>query len=201
MSVASEQITKWTFFCKEVAKAKDTLETIEKTWAHINLNNNAYNQVFSLFIDALTTKVFLHLRHLFDEQNDSLRLSRIVTDKEDQAHIKKLKKEAKPFTDAVNRQHAHISKDGREINYSSNFRLMDEYNAIKIRKILDEVVKLLMKWGVKNNNGNVIADWWGNLSQSADVLFEHLEEYEFMRNEMPSEKYVDFVDRMRASRQ
>jgi hypothetical protein len=191
------QITKWTFFCKEVAKANDTLDMIEKLWKNIELHSNAYNHAFVLIIDALTTKIFLHISHLFDSQDDPLRLTRIITGKEHQSKLNELKKEAQPFVEARNREHAHLSKYAKEINYGSNFRLLNEFNAMKIREILDEVGKLLRQWGVTYNNGSIIADHWGNIGWSSELLFENLEEYDFILSEMTTETRIDLRHRMK----
>ena len=197
MSATEEKIQKWTFFCKEVAKANDTLDLIEDLWSHIEIHDNAYNPVFSLVIDALTTKIFLHVGHLFDNQDDALRLSRIVTDKVHQKKLEGLKKEAEPFIEARNKEHAHLSKYAEEINYGSNFRLMNKHNTDKIRDILNEVSKVLRVWGVKYNNGGVIADRWGNISWSRELLFEAIEEYDCIRLDMTTSEHLALREKMK----
>lgn len=196
-----EEVEKWTFFCKEIAKANDILDGIELTWKHINLNNNAYNPFFSLLIDSLTTKIFLTLGHIFDNQSNSLSLLRIISSKEQIANINKLKKEAEPFILARHKQHAHLSRISGELNYQSNFRLMNDFNATKIREILDEVSAILRRWGVENNNGGVIADRWGNIGTSAELLFEHLEEYEYIRSKMSTYEHVEIVENIKKKKQ
>lgn len=197
----SEEIKKWDFFCREVAKANDTLNIIDKTWHHINLNQNAYNEYFALIIDALTTKVFLHLGHLFDTQDDSLRLTRIITDPAHQKRLQELKLEAAPFLEYRHKQHAHLSRVKTEINYDSNFRLMDERSLIKISEILTEVSKLLRQWGINHNEGNIVADRWGNIATSTDILFEHLTEYELIRSKMSTVEHVKLVEEIRKNKE
>ena len=199
MLATKEQVKKWEFFCKEVAKANDTLDAIEAIFKHINIHDNAYNPFFALVIDALTTKVFLNLGHLFDSQNDSLRLTRIISNKVDIAKIETLKLEAEPFINARHKQHAHISNVPGQVNYGSNFRLMNDFNASKIKEILDGVSKILRRWGVSNNDGTVIADRWGNIATSTEVLFEHLREYEYIRSKMPIVEHLELVEGMRSS--
>lgn len=197
MTVTEEHLNKWSFFCREVAKAHEILDLIEDLWGHIEMRDNAYNQIFSLIIDSLTTKVFLHIGHLFDSQDDALRLSRVITDKADQAILQNLKSEAVPFLQARNREHAHLSKFAKEINYGSNFRLMNEKNAKKIREILEGVGVLLRKWGIANNDGGVIADRWGNVSNARELLFEALEEHEFILSEMSTVEHIELTQRMK----
>jgi len=196
MTTSSAQLEQWIFLCKEVAKANDTLDAIVRLFQNINLQDNAYNAFFALLIDALTTKIFLHLGHVFDNQDDSLRLTRIGFSASDIAKIGALRAESEPFLQARHKQHAHISKNFEEINYSSNFRLMDECNVIKIRKILNKVSALLRKWGEANNNGNIIADHWGNIGIGSKVLFENLEEYEFIRSQMSTSEHVEIREKM-----
>lgn len=190
-------LQKWNYFCKETSKAQELLDLTEDMWSIIELRDNAYNPVIYLVIDSLTTKVFIHLRHLFDSQKDALRLSRVLTDKEFLEPLKNLKKEAKPFIDAVNREHAHISKNPGEINYDSNFRLNEKQSLDKIREILNEVQGLLRRWGVLHNNGGVIADRWGDIATSRELLVEALCEHAFLVKEMEIMELVEYREKMR----
>ncbi len=200
MSATEEQIQQWSFFCREVAKANEILYLVEDLWKNIEISNGAYNQVFSLLIDALTTKILLHIGHLFDNQDDSLRLSRIIRDKESQSELEKLKKEAEPFIATRHREHAHLSKYAKEINYGSNFRLMQELNVKKIREILKAVSRLLAQWGILHNNGIVIADRWGNIGPSRELLFHTINVYDLISSEMDDEELAGFMRKYRESK-
>jgi len=196
MATAKATLKQWEFFCKEVAKANDTLDVIEKIFYNVTVRDEAYGPFFTLVVDALTTKVFLHLGHIFDRQDDALRLSRVIVDKEAQPEIERLKLEAQPFLDARHKQHAHISRVPGEINLDASFRVMNKYNSDKIKEILRGVYTLLVGWGVKYNNGDIIADRWGNITPAVDLLFEDLEEYEYIRSTMSTLEHVELRDRI-----
>jgi hypothetical protein len=188
MTLTEEQATKqqnWEFFCKEIAKGNEIITAYQLILDNMELNDSAYDPFFQLVLDSMTAKLVMIANYLFDTQSDSLKLSNVITNLDDINQIISLKNDCDDLIEFRHKKVGHIDKLGTN---NKNFLMLTPHALSRISALFESVSVMLRKEGCKSFNGVVWASDWPNVTTSAQILFEHLEEGNIARNNLSNKE-------------
>lgn len=170
----------WSFFCKELGKAKVLIDCYKTISNKMDVNEDAYNQFFQLVLDSMTSKITLIISYCFDAQNDAWRITRIITDLNDQSAIKELEARAEPILQFRHKRTAHL---GMDVSHYGHFKIFTSKLLDEAEQLINDVVVCLNKHGASKYGYAIAPDWVGIKSQ-AEVMFEHLDEGTYLLDRM-----------------
>ncbi len=174
-----EQREVWDFLNKELAKLKVSIQVYHKTFDNININNDAYNLVFQLFLDGLTKQLSIGLSVFFDRTRTAWSLYRLPG--ANRSKIEQLRSLAQEIIDLRDERLAHLS---RNISHKDNFVLLTATGLQIVKNSVAEVHSMLSQIAKSNSiNESWALDWVG-VESSAEILIEHLRDGGYLLDRM-----------------